>query len=657
MINYSEFLNNEQLNVVMSEDGPILVIAGAGSGKTRALTYRVARLIETGARPEQILLATFTNKAARSMLSRVTALVDTDVEQLWGGTFHHLGNRILRRHAPLLGYDHNYTIIDSGDSQQLLQNCIADLGLNVKDSRFPKTRSLGEILSLAANTEENIDNTISQRYPFYLPYITDILKIALRYRIRKKELNLMDFDDLLLNWKMLLEEHSMIQERYSEKFFHILVDEYQDTNTVQAAILDLLASSHRNLMVVGDDSQSIYSFRGADFTNIIRFPEKYPDARIFKLETNYRSTPEILHLANMSIINNERQFQKELRAVRNRGNRPIFVPVRDVYQQADFISQRIWDLKRGGTPLQEIAILYRAHYHSMELQMEFVRQGIPFEIRSGLRFFEQAHIKDITAFMRLIVNPYDEIAWKRVLTLYSGIGKKTADKVWKFVVSSDEPLSAVTTDSFISTVPKKVQPTLKEFSETFKRVLDISKNNSPSQLIPIILDSGYREYLEEKYGNIVSREEDLQQLAGFSATFESLEAFLSDMALLTDIAEENDIRYGKDQYGKVVMSSIHQAKGLEWSVVFMIWCSEGMIPLARALKEPEGEGEERRLFYVATTRAKDQLYFCHPVINRAKNNGYCAMMPSRFLKELAPEYLDPEDRPFDQWVVEDACRY
>jgi len=649
MIDYEQHLNAEQLEVVLSGAGPMLVIAGAGSGKTRALTYRVARLIESGVEPGRILLATFTNKAARSMLSRVESLVHEPLGTLWGGTFHHVANRILRRYAPLLGYERSYTIIDDGDSKQLINSSVTELGIT-KCDRFPRGNVIGDIISLAANTRTPLEDVVLQKYPYFFGVITDILKVALRYRMRKKELNVMDFDDLLCNWEELLTEHTDVRETLSERFLHILVDEYQDTNIIQAQILDLLARNHRNLMVVGDDSQSIYSFRGADFTNIIRFPEKYPDAKIFKLETNYRSTREILHLANMSIVNNQRQFQKELRAVRGEGIRPVFVPTRDVMQQAEFVVQRIDELIDEGIACRDIAVLYRAHFHAMELQMEMVRRGIPFEIRSGIRFFEQAHIKDVTAFMRLLVNPLDELAWKRVLTLYHKIGEVTARKVWHFVSAAEKPLTLVFSDAFINCAGKAAAPGLTDLRNTLRGIVDLTDS---AAIIEAVLDGGYRYHLKEKYQDTASREEDLGQLAAFSLQFESLEDFLSDLALMTTIVEEREPERPGRGDDKVVLTTIHQAKGLEWSVVFMIGCSEGKIPLARALKEPGGEDEERRLFYVATTRAKDQLYFCHTAVDFMKGMKRRLLDPSRFIKELAPAYADPGEFPFDQWIVDE----
>jgi DNA helicase-2/ATP-dependent DNA helicase PcrA len=654
MLDYSEYLNPEQLEVVMADGGPMLVIAGAGSGKTRTLIYRVARVIESGVPPERVLLATFTNKAARTMLSRVEALLDIDVKRLWGGTFHHLGNRILRKYGHLLGYERSFTILDQEDSGQLVNACIAELNLEATRDKFPKGKIVHDIISYGANTKATVEHVVTGRYPYFCHCVDDICTIDRLYQERKQELNMMDFDDLLLKVRELLVDFPEVRDEYSGRFMHVLVDEYQDTNIIQADILDMLASHHRNIMVVGDDSQSIYSFRGADFSNIFRFPERYPDTKVFKLETNYRSTPEILHVANRSILNNENQFQKELRPVRQQGIRPVYVPLRNVMQQADFVSQRILELLDDGTALGDIAVLYRAHYHSMELQMELTRRGIPFEIRSGIRFFEQAHIKDVTSFLKILQNPFDELAWKRILKLYKRVGKATADKVWKFVAQHTEPFDAVLSDEFPRCASKSVTPALEELQGTLDTVVNLYRNGEATAGIThAVLDSGYRDIMREKYSDVGTREEDIMQLATFSAKFDALEDFLSELALLTGITEDEETYAADDSRDRVVLGSIHQAKGLEWSTVFIIWCSEGMLPLARALREEGGEDEERRLFYVAITRAMDRLYFCHPLMDYTRGMGNTVLPPSRFLRELETSYMDPDERPFDQWVVDE----
>ncbi|MDO8957072.1 MAG: ATP-dependent helicase, partial [Deltaproteobacteria bacterium] len=438
LLDYDGDLNPQQLAVVKAAGGPILVIAGAGSGKTRVVTYRVAYLIESGVDPSRILLLTFTNKAAREMLHRVEVLVPTAGGaggRVWGGTFHHIGNRILRRHAPLVGYQPNYSILDRDDAKKLMNSCLSDLKINPRKSRFPKGEVIGSLWGLAVNTRKPIAEIVLERVPYFHGFLDDIQAVVERYRNRKRELNVMDFDDLLFYWETLLREHPEVRKRYNEQFQHLLVDEYQDTNRLQADVLDLLARQHGNIMVVGDDSQSIYSFRGANFANILTFPERYPGSKIYKLEVNYRSTPEILHLANTSIVHNRYQFPKELQTIRPPGSRPILVPVQDIMEQASFVAQKLEEINQQGVPLAQMAVLYRAHYHSMELQMELSRRRIPYEVRSGLRFFEQAHIKDVSSYLKITSNPLDELAWKRVLLLYPKIGKSTADKIWQMVLS------------------------------------------------------------------------------------------------------------------------------------------------------------------------------------------------------------------------------
>ncbi|MCE5212851.1 MAG: ATP-dependent helicase [Deltaproteobacteria bacterium] len=654
MIDYKKELNPEQYCVVMEEGGQLLVLAGAGSGKTRTLTYRVARLLESGIRQENILLATFTNKAARSMLNRVESLIHSDTRNIMGGTFHHVAHVVLRKHAHCLGYKTNFSIVDSEDSRQLISTCMSELKIDPKLSKFPKSNIIGEIISLTVNTQSTLDDILETRYPFFLHLINEINQIACLYEQRKKELAVMDFDDLLSNCRILLKENPDILQTLSGRFEHILVDEYQDTNIIQADIVDLLASTHKNLMVVGDDSQSIYSFRGANFNNIINFPNRYPDCKIFKLETNYRSTPEILHLANLSINNNEKQFPKELKAVRDNGMRPVMVSARNVVKQADFVAQRVMELIRSGVPLKEIAVLYRAHYHSMEMQMEFVRRDIPFDMRSGIRFFEQAHIKDVTSYMRILVNPRDELAWRRLLIMYPKVGKATFNKIWQYLKKEENPLHAVLKDEFIKAMSKSAKPGLEECRKTIALLMELPETERiPEKIIDVLLNrGGYRVYLQDNYSDASSREEDLIQLGNFSAQFIQMEDFLNELALLTNMAKEEENGEEGDE-DKVALSTIHQAKGLEWSYVFLIWCADGMIPLQKALKEQDGEEEERRLFYVAVTRAKDQLYLCYPALDYTRSSGVLNLAPSRFIREIAPLSIHDEDRPFEQWMLYD----
>jgi DNA helicase-2/ATP-dependent DNA helicase PcrA len=469
--------------------------------------------------------------------------------------------------------------------------------------------------------------------------------VALHYQKRKRKGSMMDFDDLLLNWLTLLSDHPTLREYYSHKFQYILVDEYQDTNRIQSDIVDLLSQEHKNTMVVGDDSQSIYSFRGANFANIIDFPQRYPNVRIYKLETNYRSVPEILNLANASIINNQNQFQKHLRAIRGSGLQPILVPFNDVMQQASFVAQRILELRDEGRSLNEMAVLYRAHYHSMELQMELTRRGIPFEVRSGLRFFEQAHIKDITGYLKVIVNPYDELAWKRIAKLLPKIGNATAHKIWNILSSSNRPLKSMKFENTLKLIPKPSKDRWNKLTTTLNHLDAPDLLKSPAEMIRTVLNEEYEEYLRSAYPDHESRMEDINQLMYFSQQYSSTESFLSELALLSSVASE-DVVGGGYEDERVKLSTIHQAKGLEWDIVFIIWLVEGRFPSMRSLNSSAGEEEERRLFYVAVTRARDELYLGYPFWDYGSYKSSTLLKPSRFIQEIPTT-------SYTKWMVEE----
>ncbi len=613
MIEYEKELNPEQYRVVTEEGGPLLVLAGAGSGKTRTLTYRVAHLLENGIGPERILLATFTNKAARSMLNRVEDLVHRYTGKIMGGTFHSIAHRFLRSYAFRLGYEKSFSIVDTEDARQIIAQAMAELKIDTKLTKFPKNNIIAEMISLALNTESTLEEVIASRYPFFVHLSPEIHQIACRYEQKKRDLCVMDFDDLLINCRRLLLDHPDVLQILSDRFLHLLVDEYQDTNIIQAQIIDLLASGHRNLMVVGDDSQSIYSFRGANFENIIHFPERYPDCKIFKLETNYRSTPEILHLANLSINNNENQFPKALKAVRGKGMRPVIVSAQNVLKQADFVAQRITELSRGGVPFLKWLSCIALIIIRWKCRWNLYGGTFPLTSRSGIRFFEQAHIKDVTAYMRVLVNPHDELAWRRLLMMYPKIGRVTFEKLWSRLAVVDNPLEAFIADSFIKSLPKSSQIGAGQCRETLLMLLSLDlPDRTPEKIIDMLLNKGdYRTYLQDHYGDSSSREEDLIQLGNFAAKFERMDDFLNELALLTNMSKEEEIEDRPDD--KVILSTIHQAKGLEWSYVFLIWCADGMIPLQRhSSRNREGKKRERRLFYVAVTRRGPAL----PVFTR-----------------------------------------
>lgn len=655
LVNYREELNDEQRAVAMAGAGPLLVIAGAGSGKTRTLTYRVARLIELGVAPGRILLVTFTNRAAREMLRRVESLLSMDTCKVWGGTFHAIGSRILRRHAASLGYESNFTILDSEDAKELIDSCIEEAAIDTKARRFPKGEVLREMFSYATNTDTPLEQVIVARYPHFEPLTGHIKRVDFLYQDRKLARNAMDYDDLLVNWKRLMETKPEVAAIYRDQFQHVLVDEYQDTNTLQAEIVDLVAEKHRNVMVVGDDAQSIFGWRGANVENILGFQQRYPDAQVFRLETNYRSTPEILMLANASIGQNRRQFQKNLHAVRkSRDFLPALVPARDADQQAAFVVSRVLELRDEGVPLNEIAVLYRSHFQALELQLELTRRGIPYEVRSGVRFFEQAHVKDVTSYLRLLVNPRDEIAWKRVLKLIPKIGTATAARVWERVALAQEPLALVKADEISRALPRGAVAGWQEFAELIKELTAPDTLNKPAKQIEIILERGYGEYLQANYENAEAREEDLRQLAIFAGRYETTATFLSELALISterfgeasgSLAGE-DVISGGDEDECLVLSSVHQAKGLEWRAVFVIWVSDGRFPSARSLRDAEGEEEERRLFYVALTRARDELYVVYPLVEEDRGRQSVINRPSRFVLEV-PRRL------FEIWNVDE----
>ena len=430
-IDYAHELNEQQYAAVTAPPGPSLVIAGAGSGKTRTLTYRVAWLLEQGIPPERILLLTFTNKAAKEMMRRVADLLGQELASLWGGTFHSIGNRILRQQAPLLGYQRDFTIMDREDAKHLVSTCVAESEVDVKATRFPKAEVLADIFSLAANTHGTVAEVLKQQYGYFEQLAAQVAGIQQRYAARKRATNAMDFDDLLALWLKLMQEQEEVRETYQRRFQFVLVDEYQDTNKLQSDLIDLLAARHQNVMVVGDDAQSIYAWRGANFQNILKFPQRYPSAKIYKIETNYRSTPEILQVANAAILANVQQFAKELAPARKPGIKPATVVCNDAGEQAAFVAQRVLELREEGVDLNKMAVLYRSHFHALELQLELTRRNIPFSITSGIRFFEQAHIKDVTAYLKLVHNPRDELSFKRMAQLLPGIGGKGAEKLWR----------------------------------------------------------------------------------------------------------------------------------------------------------------------------------------------------------------------------------
>jgi DNA helicase-2/ATP-dependent DNA helicase PcrA len=651
-LDYEGALNEEQRAVVLAPPGPMLALAGAGTGKTRALTYRVARLIETGFHPNELLVLTFTNRAAGEMLQRASQLAQVDLTKLWGGTFHHVGHLVLRDHAETLGYGRDFGILDTEDARDLMTACIADCDAAVGQRRFPKADVVLDLYSTAVNVQQPLLDIVARRTPQFLVHEERLLAVGRRYVERKRALNVMDFDDLLLNWKVLLVEHPAVARRLQERFRAVLVDEYQDVNRLQADIVDATAARHRHVLVVGDDAQSIYSFRGADVESILQFPQRYPDATIQRLTINYRSTPQILALANASIEKNVRQFPKELRAMRQDRELPALVSLRDVVQQAEFVAQRILELRDEGVPLKEMAVLYRAHHHSMELQIELGRRGIPFVVRSGVRFFEQKHIKDVMAFLRFVDNPRDELAFKRFIKLFPGIGSASADTLWKVLneaAESGQDARIVFTHRDLSNLcPAKARSGFRRARNLVAELCTPSMQKNPSQMLDRILEEGsYKDYLRTQFANAEARADDIAELSSYALHFQSLSEFIAEIALAGEI-ESEDIEEGEEPDEKLTLSSVHQSKGLEWRAVFVLWLSEGRFPTPQSLRTKEGEEEERRLFYVAATRAKDDLYLLHPIFHVERDHTRVILRPSRFVSEI-----DHPNPRYERWVIEE----
>ena len=647
-IDYLAELNEQQYAAVSSSPGPALVIAGAGSGKTRTLTYRVAYLLDQGVDPKSLLLLTFTNKAAREMMERVRELISLDLSELWSGTFHAIGNRILRRHADEVGLTRSFSIMDRDDQKSLMNTVVAECNIDTKSRRFPKADVLISIFSLVENTGVELLDLLEARYPYFEDLGDEIANVGKAFTAKKLETNSVDFDDLLILPLKLLKENEELCSLYQKRFQYLLVDEYQDTNAVQSELIHLLARPQNSVMVVGDDAQSIYSWRGADMDNILSFPENYPNATVYKIETNYRSVPEVIDLSNAAIAANKKQFKKALRAARVGGSMtPALVPVEDPRAQADFVAQRVLELRDEGIELDEMAILYRAHHQSLEIQMELTSRGIPFEITSGLRFFEQAHIKDVAAFLRFATNRRDEVSFKRFCLLLPGIGGATATKLWRAwlkvgISKKEEPPKRFSDCMLKFPVPAKAKKDWEQLCYTLDELVVGDGYARPSEMLTSVLEGVYDDYMKASFENYDNRRQDIEQLILYSETFDDVLELLGQLSLMSSVDGEPTGSRAEPDDEKVVLSSIHQAKGLEWKVVFLIWLADGMFPNGRILEADDQDmfEEERRLFYVALTRSKDELYLTYPQINPKSYSGDIITRPSRFLEDCPEEMLE-----------------
>jgi DNA helicase-2/ATP-dependent DNA helicase PcrA len=642
-------LNPQQRAVVDAPPGRLLVLAGAGTGKTRALTYRVARLVERGCPPERVLLCTFTNRAAREMVARVEELIAVDMRRCAAGTFHHVGNRILRHHGEAIGISPDFGILDPEDARILLATVIAEQGLaKLTAKRFPQAKLLHSLIGLATGMQRPLDELVEARAPRLLEQLATMRVVATAFAERKRALNLCDFDDLLAHWQRLLVDPRTrdVAERITNTFDHVLVDEYQDINALQGEICDLMAVGHGSLTCVGDDAQSIYSFRGADFGKIHGFVERHADARILELTVNYRSTPQILDLANRSIAHNARQHAKELRSVRRAGVVPVVVALRDVFQQAEFVAQRVLEIHHEqNLALRRMAVLYRNHSHSLELQVELTRRQIPYRVRSGVRFFEQAHIKDVVAYLRARENPRDALAWMRLLRLWPGVGAQTAEILAGALTSASVPPTAVLRERAAS-ARGRARSALVQLAELFAALSD-PVSADPTSTIRTVVERHYADYAERTFTNAPARKDDLEHLAAFAGRYPDAREFLAEFALFEGISAETLMAADRPD-DHLTLSTIHQAKGLEWPVCLVLGLAEGKFPMPQSVRNPWDLEEERRLFYVACTRAADELYLCFPTVEDGREGPTRLLRPSRFLSEL-----DSAPPVFDRWQIEE----
>ena len=624
-------LNPQQAAAATHGDGPLLIIAGAGTGKTRTLVYRVAHLIEKGVRPERILLLTFTRRAAQEMLSRAERLVGATSRKVHGGTFHATAHRLLKRFGPNAGLARDFSIMDQGDAADLMQLSRSQLGYAQKSKRFPKKETLQYVYSRHINTGIAVDDIIRDEYGQFAEYIDDFTKIFADYTVRKQERNLVDYDDLLLFWALMLEASPELAERIAGLYDHVLVDEYQDTNVLQARILRGMCRKHANISVVGDDAQSIYSFRGANFRNILGFPKQFDGCTVVTLEQNYRSTPEILSVTNTMISRASERFTKNLWTGRDPGELPWLVTAQDEQQQTRFVVDRILELHEEGMRLKDIAVLFRAGYMSADLEIELTNRKIPFEKWGGLKFLEAAHVKDVLAFLRILENPRDEVSWYRILLLLPGIGDATARSAIDAMAKAAWESAAFGRYA--------APPRARAAHAALVSLLDDFRTGPSVDEAQVSADIArvrrlYDSILRDRYDKAEPRISDLDQLQTIAAGYPDRVTFLSALALEPPQASQDLAgAAASEEDDCLVLSTAHSAKGKEWEAVFVIWAVDGWFPSARALRSEEETDEERRLMYVAMTRAKNYLSVTYPLnaYSTRRGSDYSLDQLSRFL--------------------------
>jgi DNA helicase-2/ATP-dependent DNA helicase PcrA len=633
-IDYRKELNDAQFEAATAKDGPVLVIAGAGTGKTRTLVYRVARLIDIGVDPRTILLLTFTRRAAEEMLRRASLLMDNRCDKVAGGTFHSFANTVLRHYGRKIELMPSFTIMDRPDSEDVVQLLRAELGLNSKEKRFPRKQTVAEIYSMALNKQWTIPDLVERDYPHLYDFLEDLLRLYERYVDYKKTRSLMDYDDLLIKLKELLRADEEVRRRLSETYRYIMVDEYQDTNRLQADIVRLLAATHDNVMVVGDDAQSIYSFRGANFRNIMDFPKDFPGARLISLEENYRSTQPILNLTNEIISRATEKYEKRLFTSKEEGDTPLLIQAESEQMQSRFICQKVLELREEGVPLWDMAVLFRSSFHSFDLEIELTRHNIPFVKRGGFQFMETAHIKDVLAHLRILANPQDAISWGRVLSLLEGVGSQSSQKIIHWLLDGSNPRERLRSFDAKGKVAHGLR--------TLAQVLEVcSEAQRPSE---------NTQYLMQYYAPILKRNHpedypkrlrDLEHFQGMTERYRSLERLLTDMALEPPTDSVDEALAVDPDEGPLVLSTIHSAKGLEWHSVFIIWVLEGRFPSYYNINTAEELEEERRLLYVAATRAKENLFISYPIKIFDRGMGTVLSRPSQFIEGISDEMLEP----------------
>jgi len=631
-IDYRAALNSQQLAAVTAGEGPSLVIAGAGSGKTRTLVYRVAYLIDSGIDPSNILLLTFTRKSAQEMLARVGDLIGARSQRVCGGTFHSAANLLLRRYGRSIGVEPGFTILDRGDAEDLIALMRAQLGLNEKDKRFPRKGTIMEMLSKCENTLRNLDEIILEEFGHFADHVEDLGRLQKAYQAAKRQKQLLDYDDLLVMLRQLLLLDEVARTTISRQYRYILVDEYQDTNRLQAEVIRQLASTHNNVMVVGDDSQSIYGFRGATFKNIMEFPTLFPGTTMYKLEENYRSTQPILNLANCIIDEAAEKYTKRLFTRKIDGPLPALVEAAGESTQSRFIAQKILDLREEGVPLSEVAVLFRSSFHSFDLEIELSRKGLPFIKRGGVKFIETAHVKDLLAHVRVIANPLDTVSWHRVLMLVEGVGPKKAQDLLATLVKSDKPFQTLREVTGRSSVG------LKNLANTLES-LSGAEDSRPAHLVGQAYEY-YLPILKEQYDDYPKRIRDLDHLQTIAEGYPGADEFLADLALEPPDGSAVGVDAPDRDDERMVLSTIHSAKGLEWQCVFVIWVVDGRFPSVYSFVADDELEEERRLFYVAVTRAKRHLFLTYPINVFDKGSGMLLSKPSRFLDPVTPALLD-----------------